>query len=122
MSTTLKQKQNTTQHATRQPAYRVKESAGGWTVEARTPGVAKDSFQLSLKDRVLTVEAKVTSKVPETWRPVHRETDSRDYRLDLQLPQRVNRDGITARLRDGVLTIDLPRAEAFQPRTIEIQA
>lgn len=122
MSTTLEQEQPQKTRSTRQPTYRVRETAAGWTVEAQTPGVKKDGFQLSLKERVLTVQAQVTAKVPETWRPVHRETDSRDFRLDLQLPRLVNRDGITARLRDGVLTINLPRAEAYQPRTIEIQA
>lgn len=122
MSTTLEKKTTTNCRSTRQPAYRVKKGAQGWTVEAQTPGVAKDGFQLSLKERVLTVEAKVTSKVPETWQPVHRETDSRDFRLDLRLPAQVNRDAITARLRDGVLTVDLPRSEADQPRTIEVQS
>ena len=122
MSTTLEKETTTSCRSSRQPNYQVKESTTGWTVEAQTPGVAKDGFQLSLHDRVLTVRAQVTSQVPESWQPLHRETDSRDFRLDLRLPARVNHDGITARLRDGVLTVELPRSEADQPRTIEVQA
>jgi len=111
-----------TVRSTRQPAYQVRTTETGWEVEAKTPGVAKDGFKLSIHDRVLSVEAHPATAVPDTWRPVHRETDSRDFRLDLQLPTRVDRDRVKARLRDGVLIIELPRAEAYQPRTIEVQA
>ncbi|MEM1059122.1 MAG: Hsp20/alpha crystallin family protein [Verrucomicrobiota bacterium] len=122
-TTTLQPHEDTaTVRSTRQPAYVVRTTAAGWEVEAKTPGVTKDGFKLSIHDRVLTVEAHPTATVSEAWRPLHRESDSRDFRLDLQLPSRVNRDGVKARLRDGVLTIGLPRAEAYQPRTIEVEA
>ena len=44
-----------------------------------------------------------------------------DYRLVLELGDRVNREAVRAELTQGVLTLTLPKAEAVKPRRIEVQ-
>ena len=51
---------------------------------------------------------------------MHRETTAADYRFELELDQRINREAVRAELTQGVLTLTLPKAEAVKPRKIEI--
>jgi HSP20 family protein len=103
------------------PRYRVHETADAYTVTAYLPGVARADLETSVDGENLTVFGRRTWTAPATWAPVHREIGGADYRLVLDLDNRVNRDAVKAELQQGVLTLTLPKAEALKPRKIEIQ-
>ena len=102
------------------PRYRVEENADAYIVTAQVPGASAGDVETIVDGEKLVVNARRNWTAPESWTPVHREIARTDHRLVLQLDRRVNRDGIQARLTQGVLTLTLPKAEALKPRKIEI--
>jgi HSP20 family protein len=87
---------------------------------AHVPGATASDVETIVDGEKLVVNARRNWSAPESWTPVHREIARADYRLVLELGRRVNRDGITAQLTQGVLTLTLPKVEELKPRKIEI--
>lgn len=102
------------------PAVNVWEEGDTVKVEAELPGIRPEQIEisviggeLSLKvERVAVEQADVTYHRRE--RPVGTMTRM------LRLPSDVDSQRVAADLRDGVLTISLPKAEAAKPRKINV--
>ena len=92
------------------PEMDVYESETEIRVVADLPGVSKDHLHLDLNQDELVIEG--------LWQ----REDALDirYRRVLRVPQKIDREGISAGLADGVLTLSLPWAAAVQPRRIEV--
>lgn len=104
----------------KRPSYNVVEHDEAYTIRVTLPGVAREGVEIALDDDVLTIKATASDRVPETWRPLHRERRPGNYRLDLRLDGQVDGASIKARVADGVLELNLPKAEAAKPRKIEV--
>ncbi len=120
---TKKEPQTTTQTAPRRvltPRYSVQETADAFVLTADLPGVDRAALETTVDGENLIVFGRRTWTPPSDWTTLYRETALADYRLVLQLDHRINRDAIRAELRQGVLTLTLPKAEAVKPRQIEI--
>jgi HSP20 family protein len=121
---TKKESQASAQTAPRRtlvPRYSVSETTDAFVVTAYVPGVNNSDIETNLDQETLTVFARRTWTPPEGWTAVYRETPQADYRLVLELDHRVNREAVRAGLRQGVLTLTLPKAESVKPRRIEIK-
>jgi HSP20 family protein len=105
----------------RRPRYQIENSPEAHTVRVDLPGVAKDAVTLKLEEGILQIRARRSRMGSETWKPLHRELSDADYELRLKLDERVDEARVTARLEDGVLTLELPVKDAAKPRTIAIQ-
>jgi HSP20 family protein len=82
-------------------------------VTAELPGVAREDITVELTDDVLSLSA--TRKVSGAG-----EEQSLSFARSFTLPYAVQADQITAGLKDGVLRLTLPKAEAVKPRKITI--
>lgn len=102
------------------PRYTVQENADAFVVTAFLPGVDRTALETSVDGENLTVFGRRTWAPPAEWATLYRESAAADYRLVLELDHRINRDAVTAELKQGVLTLTLPKAEAVKPRRIEI--
>jgi HSP20 family protein len=102
------------------PAYEVKETAEAWGLTVHLPGVAKDGLEVTAEDTVITIRGRRTWRQPEGWTALYRESVDAPYLLTLEHDNSVNADGIRAELKDGVLRVSLPKAEAAKPRKIAI--
>jgi HSP20 family molecular chaperone IbpA len=102
------------------PRYQVRETPEAFVVTAHVPGVERPALETTVHGETLTVNARRQTAVPADWVPLHRESVEADYQLVLELDHRVNREGVTAALSHGVLTLTVPKAEAVKPRRIEI--
>lgn len=124
MNTELKTKEPSANKALEQnwlrPLYDVSENEDGFSVRVNLPGVSKNGVDISLEEDVLTVTGSRQSNVPKGWRPLRRELPHGDYRLSLQLNVPVNESKIEARVENGVLDLNLPKAEEVKPRKIKI--
>jgi len=120
---TKKDPQASTETAPRRaivPRYNVQETADAFIITAFVPGVNRSDLETHVDQETLTVFARRTWTPPTEWTAVYRETPQADYRLELELDHRVNREAVRAELSQGVLTLTLPKSEAVKPRRIEI--
>ena len=90
------------------------------TLVADVPGVQRDGLDIDLRDGVLTVVGKVAVPSDEL-RLVQREYEIGGYMRRFNIHEDIKVDAIEAKLKDGVLTVTLPLAEAARPRKIEVQ-
>jgi len=103
------------------PRHELEETADAFIITAYVPGVDLSELETQMDGESLTVCARRMWTPPTDWTSVYREIPVGDYRLVLELDHRVNRDAVKAELKQGVLTLTLPKAEAVKPRRIEIK-
>lgn len=101
------------------PPVDIFESADGLSVLADLPGVNKDGLDLQVKDDLLTISARAGHSTP--GEPVYREFELVNFFRQFQLADTVDTNRIQAEFRNGVLALNLPKAEAAKPRRIEVQ-
>lgn len=101
------------------PAVDIFETPDGLTLVSDLPGVAKETLDIQVIDEILTLQARTRSE--QRGRQVYREFQLVNFFRQFQLADTVDAARITADLKNGVLTLRLPRAEAAKPKKIPIQ-
>jgi HSP20 family molecular chaperone IbpA len=104
------------------PDTDIYEHEDRFTVIADMPGVDQEHVAVSLEDRVLTVEGRTTLEAPEGYDLRHAEYADGRFERSFRIPVDVNTEGIRAVINNGVLRVDIPRAEKQGPRTIKVEA
>lgn len=102
------------------PSVDIFESETSMTLLADMPGVTKEGLTVDLKDNTLTIRGEVAPAETEGRRVIFREYQEGDYFRQFSLSELIDQARITASLKDGVLTVLLPKIEPAQPRRIEI--
>ena len=95
------------------PAINVKESDKAYTVELAAPGMKKEDFNVHINDDgnlIIKMEQKQETKEEDkSVRYLRREFSYSKYEQTLILPDDVKKDAITAKVENGVLTVELPK-------------
>jgi HSP20 family protein len=121
-----KQTSVTTQEQTAQravlPAVDVYEDDAGITLLADMPGVPRDLLELKVEGDALSIEGGVRAPTPEGLEPVYAEVRVPRYRRTFTLSRELDSARIDASLKDGVLTLRIPKQAHAQPRRIEVLA
>lgn len=104
------------------PLTDIVETEAGLSLLVEMPGVAPEDVEVTLEKRVLTIRGRVRPTRPERLELAHAEYDEGDFERAFTLSEDFDPDRIEAGMRNGVLTVTLPRAEAAQPRKIAVQA
>jgi HSP20 family protein len=104
------------------PPIDIHEGPEGLTLEADLPGANERNLQVQLEENVLSLYVRVDAPAPTEARLVHEEYRPGDYHRSFILSDEVDRDRITAELKNGVLRLFLPKAERVRSRRIEIKA
>ena len=107
---------------TQTPLIDIHESPDGLVLEADLPGVAQENVAIQLEENVLTLTAKVDAPVAGEARLLHEEYRQADFHRSFILSDEVDRERITAELKNGVLRLTLPQAERAKTRRIEIKS
>jgi len=90
------------------------------TVVLEMPGVNKDSVDVRVENDVLSVEGHVDFSNYGGLQPVYTEYNVGNYARSFHLSSKIEQDTIKAELRDGVMTLVLPKAEKARPRKINV--
>ena len=100
---------------------RVRLGPDRYVITAEVPGITRDEVELALHDNRLTIRGSRSGGVPESaTRRYHQvERGHGSFMRTFQFADPVSQEGITADLRDGVLTVTLPKSAA-PPHTINI--
>ena len=96
------------------PAINVIETEKDYKVELAAPGMRKDDFQVHINNEgnlSIKMESKKENEQKEKGRYLRREFSYSKYEQTLILPDDVEKDKISAKVTDGVLTITLPKTE-----------
>jgi HSP20 family molecular chaperone IbpA len=103
------------------PPADIYETKDSIVVLAEMPGVAADGVDISLERRVLTIRGRSAANDHSGYQRVYNEYADGDYERVFTQSENIDRDRIEATLRDGVLQLVLPKAEAAKPRKIELK-
>ena len=101
------------------PVVDIYETEEAITLLADLPGVDKDKLDINVEDKQLTITGLV-EKPENRQQPVYKEYGIGGYTRSFRLGDAIDQSKINAALKDGVLTLVLPKAEALRPRKIEI--
>ena len=95
------------------------ETAEAFIVTAELPGLARDQVRIEVHDGRLTLHGRRDARVPcEQYHQVER--GHGEFSRSFALPSSVDTEGISADLRDGVLTIQVPKSPDRGPRRVDV--
>jgi HSP20 family molecular chaperone IbpA len=100
------------------PAVDIFEFEDGLAVVVDLPGVPKDKVDVNVDNNILTIKGHVAGS--DEKEPMYREFQLRDFFRQFELSDRIDQDKIQAEMRNGVLTLRLPKAERAKPKRISV--
>lgn len=104
------------------PAVDIVERKDDIIVTADMPGVDDKTVDITLEKNVLTLYGRVEADIPDKHNLYLSEYGIGDYQRVFTLTDEVDRDKIHATVKNGVLTILLPKAEVVKTRKISVKA
>lgn len=104
------------------PVIDVSETDDAYKVRAELPGVDKEDLDVSINDGVLTIsaESKFEHNEEKDGRVIRQERRYGKYARSMRLADNVDEDKVKAEYKDGILVLDLPKAEVVKPKKIEV--
>lgn len=102
------------------PTTDIYEKDDAILVRCDMPGVSQDQINIRLENTELEITGTQAAEQPEGMDLLAGEYETGVFRRKFSIPQLIDRDGIKARLHNGVLDIALPKADQAKPRKIEI--
>jgi len=103
-----------------QPAVNVWETPESIFVELEVPGLKSDQLDISVVGDQLSVKIERPEPTEQDVTYHRRERPVGSFLRVVQLPAEVDANRVEAELQHGVLTIQLPKAEAAKPRKIQV--
>ena len=104
------------------PSVDVFEDASGITLLADMPGVSKEELELKVEGEALWIEGGVRPNTPDGLEAIYAELRVPRYRRSFTLSRELDTTRIEANLKDGVLTLRIPKQAHAQPRRIAVTA
>ena len=99
------------------PSVDIYETEEGLTLIADVPGLNEKSLSISIDQGILTIEGDATAGIGDFQ---YREFAMTGYWRQFQLPETIDAEKARAKVKHGVLTLHLPKAEAAKPKRIAI--
>ena len=106
----------------RTPSVDVREETDRYVLEADLPGTEEKDLDVKVEDHLLTISTnRETKKNEKRDGYIVRERGTRAYSRSFVLPKEVDREKIDATFANGVLTLEMAKSAASQPKRIEIR-
>jgi HSP20 family protein len=102
------------------PATDIFETEQELSVVLEMPGVSKQNVDVSIEDDVLKVEGRIDYSKYEGLQPVYTEYNVGHYLRSFELSSKIDQSAIKADIRDGTMTLVLPKVEKAKPRRIAL--
>jgi HSP20 family protein len=115
-----KKTEGTTPGRTFVPVTDIFETPEALTVVLEMPGVDRNSIEASVEDDIVTIEGRIDFSKYEGMQPVYTEYNVGHYARSFQISNKVDQSKISAQMKDGVVTIVLPKSEQAKPRKIQV--
>ena len=102
------------------PEVDILENEREVVVLADMPGVNESSVQIDLEGRELKVQGEIETPDLEGYSLAFKEYRPVNYRRVFSLGDDIDREGITAHMKDGILRLTLPKVQEAIPKRIEV--
>ena len=102
------------------PAVDIYEGGNEITVRADMPGVTRDRLQVQVDGNNLAIEGQAAIDMLEGMESLHADVRTTRFRRSFTLSNELDAGNINAEMKDGVLTLHLPKRAELQPRKIEV--
>lgn len=102
------------------PLADVYEADNDLRVILEMPGVEKSNVDIRVEDGVLSVEGRLDLAKYQGLQPLYTEYNIGHYSRSFRLSSKIDQNKIAAEMKDGVLSLKLPKVEEAKPRTIQI--
>lgn len=103
------------------PVLSLVENQEGIQIRVEVPGMDKESLDLRFNQGILTIKGEFPKpELPEGAELLRQERQEGPFEKNIRLRNDIDPEGVNATLNEGILTIDLPIAEAAKPRQIAI--
>lgn len=104
------------------PAVDVAEHDNEYIVKVELPGVARDDVKITMQENILTIRGEKKQEKETKDSDFHRvERSYGSFQRSFTLPTHVKNDRIEASFKDGILTVNVPKAEEAKPKQIEVR-
>jgi len=103
------------------PTADIYETQESLIVNLEMPGVDKERVSIHVEDGILQVEGQLDFAQYEGLQPVYTEYNIGNYSRNFRLPNQVDQTKIEAQMKDGVLSLMLPKVEQAKPRKIQVK-
>lgn len=104
------------------PPVDIYEDASAITVKADLPGVSHERLDIRVDGDTLTLQGEAAIDMPEGMQPLYADVNVTRYHRNFTLSRELDTDKISAELKNGELTLTIPKRAELQPRKIEIRA
>lgn len=104
------------------PPVDIYEDKAGITLKADLPGVSRERLDVQLDGDTLIIEGEVAIDMPEGMEALYADMNATHYRRSFTLSHELEADRINAEMKNGELTLTIPKRAELQPRKIEIHA
>ena len=103
------------------PAMNAQELDKSFELSFSLPGFEKEDMTISVKNNTLTLKAeKAEVKEDETVKYLAREIARGTYERNIDLPENVNSDKISAEYKSGILSLSIPKTKEALPKEIAV--
>jgi len=104
------------------PRVDIYENKESLLLMADMPGVDEKTVDIELEKNILTITGRAESGTIKDAAMMYSEYEIGDYERVFTLSDEIDRDRIVATVKNGVLRLELPKAEKVKPKKIAIQA
>ena len=103
------------------PPTDIHESSDALFVTMDMPGVRKDNVNINLENNVLTITGTIDFSNYEDLKPIYTEYNIGNYTRSFNLSSEIDKEGISAKMVDGVLALHLPKVKEAAAKQIEVK-
>jgi HSP20 family molecular chaperone IbpA len=104
------------------PRADIYETENELVIVADMPGVDQSSLDLTLEKNVLNIKGYIEPLAPANYSLAYAEYEVGDYERSFTLSDSIDKDNISANVKDGVLHVYLPKAGPAKSRKIAVQS
>ena len=104
------------------PRVDILEKENEFLLRSELPGMKKDDIKITMLDNILTIKGEKSGEVKEENKNFHLcERHYGKFTRSFRLPNPIEAKKIEASMKEGILTITLPKSEEAKPKEIEIK-
>lgn len=104
------------------PAVDIFEDETGITLLADMPGVSKERLEVTIDGDSLSIVGTVAIDLPESMDALYADVQTTRYQRSFSLSRELDGENVDAHLKDGLLTLRIPKKEEHRPRKITVHS